>query len=231
MPGVNHRSRGPRLLAVAKYGPILSRELRRLDWHYSNPEAEAAQGGRSVRPIAASSQAGVGCRPGLDRAWGILLLVQGLLPVATVYLVRSVVNNLVVAFRARGDFRTLRPALVSGGLIVVVLLLTELLKSISNWVRTASGRLPAVARTLVRRWRRTERRRMAAHRSGASLSAAGPYIDSRRTDQRHGSMGRSGLALSFPPPRGRAYRDHDYAPFHNRPLGGSDSCNVGRPHC
>jgi len=79
--------------------------------------------------------------PAWTAAWGVLLLLQGLLPVATVYLVRNVVNNLVVAFRARGDFRALRPALVSGGLIVVVLLLTELLKSISNWVRTAQSGL------------------------------------------------------------------------------------------
>ena len=79
--------------------------------------------------------------PAWTAAWGVLLLLQGLLPVATVYLVRNLVNNLVVAFRARGDFRALRPALVSAGLIVVVLLLTELLKSISNWVRTAQSGL------------------------------------------------------------------------------------------
>jgi ATP-binding cassette subfamily B protein len=79
--------------------------------------------------------------PAWTAAWGVLLLVQGLLPVATVYLVRNVVNDLVVAFRARGDFRALRPALVSAGLIVVVLLLTELLKSLNNWVRTAESGL------------------------------------------------------------------------------------------
>jgi ATP-binding cassette subfamily B protein len=75
--------------------------------------------------------------PGWTSAWGLLLLFQGVLPVATVYLVRNLVNQLVVAFRARGDFQALRPALVSAGLIVVVLLLTEMLKSINNWVRTA----------------------------------------------------------------------------------------------
>ena len=47
----------------------------------------------------------------------------------------------MVAFRARGDVRALRPALVSAALIAVVLLLTELLKSISNWVRTAQSGL------------------------------------------------------------------------------------------
>lgn len=79
--------------------------------------------------------------PGWTTAWAVLLLAQGLLPVATVYLVRNLVNELVVAFRANGDLRALRPAMVSAGLIAVVLLLTELLKSVSNWVRTAQSGL------------------------------------------------------------------------------------------
>ena len=79
--------------------------------------------------------------PEWTTAWGVLLLLLGLLPVATVYLVRNLVNQLVVAFRARGDMGALRPALVSAALIAVVLLLTELLKSISNWVRTAQSGL------------------------------------------------------------------------------------------
>jgi ATP-binding cassette subfamily B protein len=79
--------------------------------------------------------------PTWTAAWGILLLLQGLLPVATVYLVRNLVNQLVVAFRARGDLGALRPAMVSAALIAVVLLLMELLKSISNWVRTAQSGL------------------------------------------------------------------------------------------
>src|ERR1035441_8656290 len=79
--------------------------------------------------------------PAWTAAWGVLLLLQGLLPVATVYLVRNLVNQLVVAFRARGDLGALRPAMVSAALIAVVLLLMELLKSISNWVRTAQSGL------------------------------------------------------------------------------------------
>jgi ATP-binding cassette subfamily B protein len=79
--------------------------------------------------------------PAWSLAWGVLLLLQGLLPVATVYLVRNLVNQLVLAFRTHGDLRTLRPAIVSAGLIALVLLLTELLKSISTWVRTAQSGL------------------------------------------------------------------------------------------
>src|SRR5499427_6678651 len=77
--------------------------------------------------------------PGWTAGWGCLLLLQGLLPVATVYLVRNVVNQAVAAFRARGDFRALRPALISAGLIGLVLLVSELLKSFSTWVRTAQA--------------------------------------------------------------------------------------------
>jgi ATP-binding cassette subfamily B protein len=90
--------------------------------------------------------------PAWTTAWGVLLLLQGLLPVANVYLVRNLVNNLVVAFRQRGDFEAIRPALISAGLIVVVLLLMELLKSISHWVRTAqSGLVQDHITTLVHR--------------------------------------------------------------------------------
>ncbi len=83
----------------------------------------------------------MGWSPAWTIAWGVLLLLQGLLPVATVYLVRNLVNQLVVAFRARGDPGALRPAIISAALIAVVLLLMELLKSISNWVRTAQSGL------------------------------------------------------------------------------------------
>ena len=79
--------------------------------------------------------------PGLTASWAALLIVQGLLPVATVYLLRNLVNQLVVAFRERGGFSGLRPAVVSASLIALVLLLTELLKSVTTWVRTAQSAL------------------------------------------------------------------------------------------
>ncbi|MGA2373810.1 MAG: hypothetical protein ACLPPV_13550 [Candidatus Korobacteraceae bacterium] len=55
--------------------------------------------------------------------------------------VRNLVNQLVLAFRTHGDLPALRPAMVSAGLIALVLLLMELLKSISTWVRTAQSGL------------------------------------------------------------------------------------------
>jgi ATP-binding cassette subfamily B protein len=73
--------------------------------------------------------------PGWSAAWAALLLAQGLLPVATVYLVRDLVNGLVTVFKVRAGLDALRPALVPAALIALVLLLTEILKSITKWLR------------------------------------------------------------------------------------------------
>ena len=78
---------------------------------------------------------------GLTALWTALVIALGLLPVATVYLLRNLVNQLVAAFRAGGDVRALRPAVLSAGLIALVLLLAELVKSVTHWVRTAQSGL------------------------------------------------------------------------------------------
>src|SRR5438128_716443 len=41
-------------------------------------------------------------------AWAVLLIIQGLLPVATVYLTRALVDALVIAVRANGVWPTIR---------------------------------------------------------------------------------------------------------------------------
>ena len=76
-------------------------------------------------------------------AWGILLLVQGVLPVATVYLTRAVVDSLVAAMDAENlaSFETLQEPLLFVGLMALVLLLTESLRSITTWVRMAQSQL------------------------------------------------------------------------------------------
>jgi len=51
--------------------------------------------------------------PGWTVTWTILLLVQGFLPVATVYLTRPLVNGIVAGVRSGGDWRPmLRPAVL-----------------------------------------------------------------------------------------------------------------------
>jgi ATP-binding cassette subfamily B protein len=65
----------------------------------------------------------------------VLLLVQGLLPVATVYLTREVVNALVEVLDAGSD-ANYAPVLWIAGAFAFVLLLTEVLGSAQLYVRT-----------------------------------------------------------------------------------------------
>jgi ATP-binding cassette subfamily B protein len=74
-------------------------------------------------------------------AWLSILLLQGLLPVATVYLTRSAVNALLAAVRAGGSWDTLRPALLLAALIAAVLLLDQVLHGVTGWLRTMQADL------------------------------------------------------------------------------------------
>ena len=74
-------------------------------------------------------------------AWALLLLVQGLLPVATVLITRSLVNALVEAIRTGGAGGALQPALVQMALMGAVMLLTEILGSVTGWIRAAQSEL------------------------------------------------------------------------------------------
>jgi ATP-binding cassette subfamily B protein len=78
---------------------------------------------------------------GWTTAWAILLLAQGLLPVATVYLTRLVVDSLVVAMRSSGDWNSVRPAILYVAAMAAVLLLSEVLRSLIQWIRTAQAGL------------------------------------------------------------------------------------------
>lgn len=73
-------------------------------------------------------------------AWIILLTVQGILPATTVYLTRLVVDSLVAAMKAGADW-DLQIILVPIALMAGVLLLTELLQGILNWIRTVQAEL------------------------------------------------------------------------------------------
>ena len=74
-------------------------------------------------------------------AWAVLLCVQGLLPAATVLLMRSVVNSLVSLMNAHGDGKALGHTLVLAALMAAVMLLSEALSSVTSWVRTAQAEL------------------------------------------------------------------------------------------
>jgi ATP-binding cassette, subfamily B, bacterial len=74
-------------------------------------------------------------------AWAGLLLVQGLLPVAVVYLTRLLVDALARAIGKGVSFSNFQPVLVYGGLMAAVLVLTELVQVFSEWIRTAQSEL------------------------------------------------------------------------------------------
>ena len=78
---------------------------------------------------------------GWTTAWVILLVVQGLLPAATVLLTRTVVDRAVPVFRTHGDPEALRAAAVPVVILGVVLLLSGILRSLTQWVRTAQAEL------------------------------------------------------------------------------------------
>jgi ATP-binding cassette subfamily B protein len=77
--------------------------------------------------------------PGWTLAWAILMVVQGLLPAATVYLTRLLVDSLVAAIGTGGSWESLRPVVFLASLMAGVMLLTELMLSASSWVRTAQA--------------------------------------------------------------------------------------------
>ncbi|MDG4554902.1 MAG: ABC transporter ATP-binding protein [Candidatus Competibacter sp.] len=76
---------------------------------------------------------------GWTLAWAVLMVAQGLLPVAVVLLTRTLVDSLVATVQAPGDGPALRQSLVWVALMAGLLLLTEGLRSISAWVRTAQA--------------------------------------------------------------------------------------------
>ncbi len=73
--------------------------------------------------------------------WGVLLLAQGLLPVATVYVTRWLVNSMVGAIQAGGDWEHLRPTLLLVALLAGIQLALQILRSAAAYVRTAQSEL------------------------------------------------------------------------------------------
>ncbi len=73
--------------------------------------------------------------------WALLLLLQGLLPIASVYLTKAVVNRLVSALGVHASWEAIRPTLFVVLLMALVLLLSEGLRSLSTWVRTTQSEL------------------------------------------------------------------------------------------
>ena len=74
-------------------------------------------------------------------AWGILLAVQGLMPVALVYLTKPLVDGLQATVGRGTSWASVRPVLVVAGCIGGILLLTELLKVCLEWIGAVQSEL------------------------------------------------------------------------------------------
>jgi ATP-binding cassette subfamily B protein len=78
---------------------------------------------------------------GWTSSWVVLLVVQGLLPVATVHLTRLVVDALAAAIGGGLSFDNFQPVLLYGGLMGGVFLLASVIQTVGEWIRTAQSEL------------------------------------------------------------------------------------------
>ncbi len=74
-------------------------------------------------------------------AWVLLLIVQGLLPAAIVFLTKLFVDDLIVALKNGGSWPEMRQVLLIVLLLGGVLLLMEVVRNAINWVRTVQAEL------------------------------------------------------------------------------------------
>lgn len=74
-------------------------------------------------------------------AWVVLLILQGVLPAAIVYLTKLVVDSVVDALRNGSSATTMRPVVVLLLLLGGVLLLMEVVRNAINWVREVQAEL------------------------------------------------------------------------------------------
>ncbi|HEU4837135.1 MAG TPA: ABC transporter ATP-binding protein [Pyrinomonadaceae bacterium] len=73
--------------------------------------------------------------------WILLLIVQGLLPAAIVFLTKLFVDALVFALRSGGSWPEMQNAMLLALLAGVVLLLMEVVRNAISWVRTVQAEL------------------------------------------------------------------------------------------
>ena len=76
---------------------------------------------------------------GWTLSWAALLILQGILPVAAIYVTRIVVDGLVGAMGAGGSWERFLPVAGPTVLLALLLLLREVLQSAADWVRHAQS--------------------------------------------------------------------------------------------
>ncbi len=79
--------------------------------------------------------------PGWTSLWAALILVQGLLPVATVYLTKALVDSLSFAVSQKNDPAAFTTAIYYLVAMAAVLITTAALKAVAQWVQTAQSEI------------------------------------------------------------------------------------------
>lgn len=74
-------------------------------------------------------------------AWVVLLIVQGVLPAATVYLTKLVVDGVVRALKAGGSWPDIRTVLILVSALAGIMLLMEVARGAIGWIRTVQAEL------------------------------------------------------------------------------------------
>ena len=74
-------------------------------------------------------------------AWAALLVVQGLLPAAVVYLTKTLVDSIAAAVGAGVSWEGAMTVLIPAGLMAAVLLLQRVLGGFTEWITTAQAEL------------------------------------------------------------------------------------------
>lgn len=77
--------------------------------------------------------------PRLTILWGLLLVMQGLLPGAIVYLTKLTIDSFIVAYNSTDSFTYFNQTFLLFALTGACLLLTEILQYVGDWTRTAQG--------------------------------------------------------------------------------------------
>jgi ATP-binding cassette subfamily B protein len=73
--------------------------------------------------------------------WGFITLVQGLTPVAAVYLTRLLIDGLTEVIKAGGDWESLNSFIIPAALMVGIQLLTEATQRAGEWIRSFQAEL------------------------------------------------------------------------------------------
>ncbi|OGU16439.1 MAG: multidrug ABC transporter ATP-binding protein [Geobacteraceae bacterium GWC2_53_11] len=76
---------------------------------------------------------------GLTFLWLALLFAQGLLPVASVYLTRTLVNGVAALTGSGGGWRAMQPLLPAAAAMALTLIGIEVCQSAGKWLRTAQS--------------------------------------------------------------------------------------------